>query len=83
MFSRCGQRGGSSVTMYASVRPSGEKRGEVSAAPVAAKGRTVPVATSTKEMLAVGQSSATGRAVCETAMVFPSGDQSIASGPPG
>ena len=46
-----------------------------------AKGRDAPVSTSTSVMSELGHASATGRVVCAKAIVFPSGDQSIASPP--
>jgi hypothetical protein len=67
--------GGSSDATYAMVRPSGEKSGCDSAAPVRASGFTSPVATSTVERSARVQSSALGVGTWEKAIVLPSGDQ--------
>src|SRR6266404_6505540 len=70
------QVGGSSLRMKAIVCPSGEKCGEVSAALVAQSLRIFPLATSTSEMSAVGQSLAAVDFEWQKTMVLPSGDQS-------
>src|SRR5690606_38762200 len=74
--SLCAQRVGSSLTVAAIQRPSGEKLGDVSAASVAANGVTLPLATSTIARSAEGQWSTTGELTWLTIIFVPSGDQS-------
>src|SRR5437764_3587578 len=70
------QVGGLSLRRNAITAPSGEYFGAVSAAPEFASGRTLPVATSTREMSAVGQSLVPGDFAWLNAMVRPAGCQS-------
>src|SRR5439155_10783145 len=70
-----------SETVTAIQRPSGDHATPPSAADVAAKGRTRPVATSTTDTSECTQSSPDGEGECENAIAKPSGAQSNA-GPP-
>src|SRR5690606_39545480 len=67
---------GSSLTVAAIQRPSGEKLGDVSAASVAANGVTLPLATSTIARSADGQWSTIGELTWLATIFVPSGDQS-------
>src|SRR6059058_6661012 len=71
--------GGVSETVTAIQRPSGDHATPPSAAGVAAKGRTRPVATSTTDTSARTQSSPDGDGEWEKAIAEPSGDQSNAA----
>src|SRR5439155_26358404 len=68
--------GGLSERTKASLEPSGENLGVVSAAGVCASARILPSATSTRARSAVGQSLVPGDFVWLIAMARPSGDQS-------
>src|SRR5207247_10406085 len=70
---------GVSETVTAIQRPSGDHATPPSAAGVAAKGRTRPVATSTTDTSARTQSSPDGDGEWEKAIAEPSGDQSNAA----
>ena len=69
---------GTSETVTATQRPSGDHATPPSAAGVAASGRTLRVATSTTDTSARTQSSASGDGEWEKAMAEPSGDQANA-----
>src|SRR5437667_330674 len=71
--------GGVSETVTAIQRPSGDHATPPSAAGVAAKGRTRPVATSTTDTSARTQSSPDGDGEWEKAIAEPSGDHSNAA----
>ena len=73
--------GGSLLIVQAICFPSGENRGDVSAAFVLRIGLTVPSATLINERSADGQSSGRGELVCAAAIVVPSGDQSYPDRP--